>query len=789
MKRFHVPILRALMVALIVATIAAPVFAQQIPVKDVNGVDLVTPTEIEAARKLEIAIEDCAARVRPAVVGLVVGQAGGSGTIISADGYIITAGHVSVAPDQKCMVFMADGTTYEGKTLGLNRPADYGLIKFDPEKPVPFVRMGNSDKVGVGQWIVSMGHPLGTERVPFRPPVVRTGRVTSNRPGQISSDAPLISGDSGGPMFNLAGEIIGINVSIAAQSPEINNTTPINLPVQNMERMKHGESFNDRAGPDAQGDAGYSRLITGAYRLLDQKKYAESEAAFQKCIESDVENPDGYYHLACCYIRWALVSEGDEKDAYFEKAFANLRHAVSHGWQNLDHMSQDTDMDAIRDTAQYRNVLNRIARELGQSPLAGFTAQETADNSGVTISGLTDGGPAAAAGLQVGDVVKQLGNDTITSLDSLRAAVKKHKPADVTEFVVTRDGAEMHIEFEFGGSGGSGGAAVEAERGIKRDEKFRTAFKPVTDAVREATVAIMGVDARNRPSRIGYAVAIAENLVLCKDSDLGENPATLNIVLADGTKTTGRRVARDEDLDIAVLRLAEAKLTPVTFADSNVVDNTKIGAWLASVGTDDAPLSLGIRSLDVYEAPRVPFLGVSLEEVPDAVRQRVGISGGARITQVVPDTGAAQAGVQAQDIVWKVGKDEVKDVQDLIRLVRSRRVGETITFSIVRGAEKIELKATLGVRPPEGGDQRSNALKGPSSARSTAFGEVIQHDGWVKPNECGSAIVDSHGRVIGLNIARSDRTKTYALPADVLRKEIPKLIQLAMHQLDQEEEF
>ncbi|MGE3852460.1 MAG: trypsin-like peptidase domain-containing protein [Planctomycetota bacterium] len=789
MKRFHVPILQVLMVALVIASLATQGFAQPIPTTDVHGVDRVTPADINAARQLEAAIKDAAARVRPAVVGLVVGQAGGSGTIISADGYIITAGHVSVQPNQECTVFMADGTSYKGMTLGLNRPADYGLIKFNPDKPVPFVKMGDSDKVAVGQWVLSMGHPLGTERTPFRPPVVRTGRVWGNTPGQIRADAPLISGDSGGPMFNLAGEIIGINVSISPQSPELNNTTPINLPKNTLDRLKAGENFTDRP----QNNTQMERQITGAYRLLDRKQFADAEAAFKNCVASNADAGDPYYHLACCYIRWWL----EDKDANAEHlthAFAALRDAVDHGWDDLEHMAQDPDMNGIRDLASYTNILGRIQ---GWKPVVGLSAQDTADGSGAKVTAVAEGSPAAEAGIRVGDLIRKVGNTEVTGLDTLRASLKGFKPADSLSINVERAGAATTVTLELGCKNEGGGstdpdpqpAPGPAEAGRKRDEKFRAVFEPITEPVRKSTVQIRLTDARGRVARLGYAVAIGDNLVLCKDSDLGEDPKTLDIVLADGTKTTGRRVARNEDLDIAVLRLATGGLKAVTFADESVVDGTAIGSWCASVGTDKVPLSLGVRSLDKYDAPRVPFLGVGLQPADPNALQAAGVKGGAQITQVVPESGAAAAGVRGGDIVWKVGNDEVKDVEDLIRLVRSRRVGDEVTFHVLRNGEKLALKATLGVRPPEGNDPRSDALKGPASKRATAFGEVLQHDGWVNPNDCGSAVVDSRGRVIGLNIARSDRTKTYAIPADVLRKEVPKLVELAMHELDQEEEF
>ncbi len=118
-------------------------------------------------------------RVTPAVVGIIVGPGQGSGVIISEDGYVLTAGHVSGKPNQKCTIIMPNGETLKGKTLGQDKDIDSGLIKIIDEKAkdrkFPFLDMGKSGDLKKGQWVVAIGHPGGFRK--NRTPVVRVGRV------------------------------------------------------------------------------------------------------------------------------------------------------------------------------------------------------------------------------------------------------------------------------------------------------------------------------------------------------------------------------------------------------------------------------------------------------------------------------------------------------------------------------------------------------------------------------------------------------------------------------------
>lgn len=151
-------------------------------------------------------------KVMPCTVSLQVGQASGSGVIVSKDGLILTAGHVSGEPNKDIVVIMPDGKRLKGKSLGLYRTIDSGMAKITEPGEYPFVEMGTSKDLKVGQWCVSTGHPGGFR--PGRTPVVRVGRISMSNDSVITTDCTLVGGDSGGPLFDMSGKLIGIHSRI-----------------------------------------------------------------------------------------------------------------------------------------------------------------------------------------------------------------------------------------------------------------------------------------------------------------------------------------------------------------------------------------------------------------------------------------------------------------------------------------------------------------------------------------------------------------------------------------------
>jgi serine protease Do len=199
-----------------------------------------TPENVDDLRALEKRVREVVAKVQPATVGLSIGFAQGSGVIIKG-GYVLTAGHVSGKPGRAAVISLPDGRKLKGKTLGHNAGIDSGLIKIEDAGQFPTAEMGKSADLKKGQWVVSIGHPGGYR--PNRAPVVRLGRVLAAAAGVINTDCALVGGDSGGPLFDLDGKVIGIHSRIGAFTMRENYHVPVDTYTATWERLAKGDSW------------------------------------------------------------------------------------------------------------------------------------------------------------------------------------------------------------------------------------------------------------------------------------------------------------------------------------------------------------------------------------------------------------------------------------------------------------------------------------------------------------------------------------------------------------------
>ncbi|MEE2827014.1 MAG: trypsin-like peptidase domain-containing protein [Planctomycetota bacterium] len=160
----------------------------------------------------------------------------GSGVIVNPDGLILTAGHV-VTSRNRLEVIFPSGRRVQARSLGRNLSIDAGMVQLIGPGPWPAVKLADAPPKR-GDWVVSLGHSGGFEL--GRKPPVRTGRILGDRKGQFVTDAVLIGGDSGGPLFNLEGELIGIHSSIGDSIAQ-NRHVPIDLFREHWERMYQGD--------------------------------------------------------------------------------------------------------------------------------------------------------------------------------------------------------------------------------------------------------------------------------------------------------------------------------------------------------------------------------------------------------------------------------------------------------------------------------------------------------------------------------------------------------------------
>ncbi len=232
------------------------------------------PRSVADLKAMEDRFRHVAAKVTPATVAVRSGGGGGSGVIVSKDGYVLTVGHVTREAGRDVTLYLADGRRVRAKTLGANLGVDSGLIRITDKPPKgqgwPHRPMGRSASLKRGQWCLTIGHAGGYRRE--RTPPVRVGRVLASMPGAIATDCTIVSGDSGGPLFDMDGRVIGISSRIAGPL-DGNIHVPVDTFRRDWDRLVKGEVFGVPRGhgaylgvaidPDAK-DARIARVIPGS---------------------------------------------------------------------------------------------------------------------------------------------------------------------------------------------------------------------------------------------------------------------------------------------------------------------------------------------------------------------------------------------------------------------------------------------------------------------------------------------------------------------------------------------
>ena len=191
-----------------------------------------------------------AKQVIAATVSVQVGNAFGSGVVVSPDGLVLSAAHVAGEPGRKALVRLSDGRMLSAVSLGVHRPLDAGMLRITDQTNVDYLPVNRKGRISRGQWCAAAGHPGGFSQ--SRGPVFRIGRVLSSG-SLLRTDCQLAGGDSGGPLVNMEGEVIGIHSRIGISLAN-NLHTPATVFDRYWEGLVAGEVWRGPAFLGVRGD-------------------------------------------------------------------------------------------------------------------------------------------------------------------------------------------------------------------------------------------------------------------------------------------------------------------------------------------------------------------------------------------------------------------------------------------------------------------------------------------------------------------------------------------------------
>jgi serine protease Do len=196
--------------------------------------------------EIQNALVESLQRVRKATVSISLGQGFGSGVIVSPDGLVLTAAHVTAGVDKELTVILNDGTKLKAVSMGLVSNTDAAMMRITEEGEYPYVDINKDNNYKLGHWIFALGHSGGFDKE--RGPVVRLGRIVKDSETTLHSDCKVIGGDSGGPLFDMEGRLIGIH-SRVSKTMEQNMHVPMREYIKHWDEMKENKFLGD--GPFA----------------------------------------------------------------------------------------------------------------------------------------------------------------------------------------------------------------------------------------------------------------------------------------------------------------------------------------------------------------------------------------------------------------------------------------------------------------------------------------------------------------------------------------------------------
>lgn len=289
--------------------------------------------------------------------------------------------------------------------------------------------------------------------------------------------------------------------------------------------------------------------------------------------------------------------------------------------------------------------------------------------------------------------------------------------------------------------------------------------RPLAEAIGQSIVQVVS---DGTPVALGVIVA-EDGYLLTKRSELSGDP--IRVRMPDSRLLPARVAAVRRQSDLALIQIEGAgeSLRPIRFAEE---DEAAIGSFLVSVGRGGTPIGLGVVSVPVRSVEHNGRLGIFL----------VDDQGQVTVRNVWPDSGAATAGVKQGDRIIAIDGRKEANHNTAIQTLRGLFPGESVRLTINREGETLNLVAKIqdfGVMQESANDSKVN---GPRSVRLSGFDRVLQHDTVLNPDECGGPVIDSSGRVIGLNIARAGRVVSYALPSSLVLPELAILLSEARGQ-------
>ncbi len=374
---------------------------------------------------------------------------GGTGFLIEPDGYILTNNHVIEGAD-KVEVKVGDKDDYKAKVVGRDPATDLALLKIEGTKPFPTVRLGDSDKIRVGEWVMAIGDPLNFDKsvtvgvLSGKGRYAGLSRATSAFENLLQTDAAINFGNSGGPLVNVNGEVVGINTAISRFAQNIGFAVPINVAKRLLPQLKKGKVVRGFLGVNIESvnkkwqEAYGLKAAEGALVQSVEKGKPADKAGLKygdvvtRVDDVTVKTNRDLIDYVSSKAPGAKITIGYIRDGKEQTAVATLETRPEDGEKPAAEGEEEG-------ATSRQKMLGLEIDDL--TPRARRAYGIDKDTSkGVVITHVKPVSPAADGNLQEGDVILEVNGTAVGSVDEMQAAIKKAPKGKYIRFYVQRQG-------------------------------------------------------------------------------------------------------------------------------------------------------------------------------------------------------------------------------------------------------------------------------------------------------------------------------------------------------------
>ncbi|HKS25156.1 MAG TPA: Do family serine endopeptidase [Thermoanaerobaculia bacterium] len=383
-------------------------------------------------------------------------RAGGSGFIISPDGFILTNNHVVEGATKVEVHYGADengngGHTVTAKVIGRDPATDIALVKIDVDQQLPTIPLGDSERIRKGDWAIAVGNPFQFENTLTVGVISAKGRSlglsteTQSFENFIQTDAAINFGNSGGPLMNINGEVVGINTAIRGGGAQgIGFATPINTAKRLIPQLKQGkvtrgylgmriQEINDdmRQAFNAPGATGALVQSVEPGKPADLAGLKAGDIVTEldgKKISSNRELIDYISYLPVgSSVKITVLRNGQRQVLTAKTA------------ERPDESDQSDTNEKSNESGPARNKLGMSVQELTPQVRQMYSIDDSVRN-GVVVSNVKEVSPAGEVGLNEGDVITEVQGQTIKSVDDFRTAIDRAKAGSTIRIYVVTPG-------------------------------------------------------------------------------------------------------------------------------------------------------------------------------------------------------------------------------------------------------------------------------------------------------------------------------------------------------------